>query len=647
MRYSFHARSLAGVRAPLREAAPLLLLAPGALGALPPALDQLGLGLVSGWLAARLARRLRGMWSGWGQRGTFERAFAASAVGISVLDHEGRIVEVNPAFAAFLGRSRSALVGRPAATFSPADDDAITREPERELRAGTRDTVVVEKRFVRPDGEIRWGQLSLARLELGDGTGLISVCQDITDRKGLEARLAHQTLHDALTGLANRALFLDRLARALREGTHAATGAGVVIVDLDGFRRVNDALGSARGDQVLTEVAMRLLHATRGVDTVARLGGDEFGVLVVDARSTTDVARVVDRITQALDQPVVLDDVAVTPRASVGIATVLPPASMEDVTPEGLVRDAGVAVATAKRQGGGAAVYFGPALAASRPHDLALEADLRHALAQAEPGRDFPVMFQPIVDLTEGQVIGGEALVRWQHPVRGLVPPLDFIPMAEETGLIVSLGAHVLHEACRQAALWHADAAGTDGGAPPLNLSVNVSVRQLQHAEFEAEVRRALVESRLPPSTLTIEITESALVQETGSVIERLATLRELGVRIAVDDFGTGYSSLSYLRRLPVDVLKVDRAFVDGVARSGSEAALTRTIVALGETLGLRTVAEGVETAVQATQLRGMGCMSAQGWLYGRPMIAADFRQLLAQQRAARAAGLAMPAPTA
>jgi diguanylate cyclase (GGDEF)-like protein/PAS domain S-box-containing protein len=564
--------------------------------------------------------------------------FDRSAVGISVLDPAGRVVDANAAFAALVGRPREAVLGRVGASFSPAEDGDITRDLVRALRAGERDRVDVEKRFLRPDGSTRWGRLTLTTIALPEGQGLVGIVQDITDRKGLEARLAHQAMHDPLTDLPNRALLLDRVAHALARAGRCPGRVVMLLVDLDGFRRVNEALGQAAGDHLLVTAASRLRHATRGADTVARVGVDEFAVLLEDVGSAEDVRRVTDRVRRALSRPIPVEGTPVVLRASVGVA----PAG-DAPAPEALLRDAAVAVARAKQLGGDCTVHFAGDLERVGAHHLALEADLRAAIegaAGAGPAGPCPfhLLYQPIYALDgdapagAGRPEGAEALVRWQHPRRGLVSPADFIPLAEETGLVVPLGRWVLREAVRQAARWRADL-GPDAAVG--YVSVNVSAQQLRDDHFVAEVRDALAEEGLPPGCLLLEITETALVHDTPAAVARLAALKAVGVRLAVDDFGTGYSSLGYLQRFPVDVLKIDRVFVDGLQRGGSDAALARTVVALGGSLGLRTVAEGVETAEQAAALRAMGCTYAQGFLFARPLAAAA---LEARLRAAAAA---------
>ena len=451
------------------------------------------------------------------------------------------------------------------------------------------------------------------------------------------AALEHQALHDPLTGLANRALFRDRVAQALvrRAGGREAAGqAAVLFVDLDDFKTVNDSLGHAAGDRVLTVVSERLRMATRGFDTVARLGGDEFAVLLEGMAAARDVFPVVHRILEALRAPVAVDGTRVAAEASVGIAHV---ADDDDV--EHVLRNADVAMYHAKALGKRRYAVYEPALRAARAERAALEAELRSAIEDAGPGGaadaarpgELRLVYQPVVELDGGAAASVEALLRWHSPRRGLVSPADFIPLAEESGLILPLGRWVLAEACAQLARWERAL----GPAAAPCVAVNVSGRQLDEPDIVRHVAAALAATGATPARLTLEITETALARDPDAVRDVLLALKALGVRLAVDDFGTGYSSLAYLQQFPVDVLKIDKRFIDGVALGGSDAALARTIIALGQTLGLRTVAEGVERAEQRDELAALGCASAQGYLFARPLPPVELDGWLAAHAAA------------
>ena len=441
--------------------------------------------------------------------------------------------------------------------------------------------------------------------DCGRVSGVAAMARDITQRKQLEEQLVRQALHDSLTGLPNRALFGDRLRHALARGRRPGTTVAVLFIDLDGFKDVNDSLGHDAGDELLRIAGLRLQGHARAGDTVARLGGDEFGVLLEDTTAAGAV-RMAEVLLGGLATPVVLRDRDLTPTASIGIAI----AAGEDA--DTLLRNADTAMYAAKRQGKGRYAIFEPAMHATVVERLDLAADLGRAVQQGQ----LHVCYQPEIHLRSGRIVGLEALLRWQHPIRGLIPPDQFIPLAEETGLVVPIGRWVLGEACRQAKAWQERWPAT----PPLAMAVNLSARQLQQPAVVDEVRAALAAADLDPHSLVLEITETAVMEELEAAVAILTQFRQLGVRLALDDFGTGYSSLSYLQRLPVDILKIDRAFVSGVAGSTEESALARAIVKLAETLGLETVAEGIETAEQLRALRELGCQIGQGYYFARPL---------------------------
>jgi diguanylate cyclase (GGDEF)-like protein len=452
--------------------------------------------------------------------------------------------------------------------------------------------------------------------------------RDVTDRVRLERELVRQALTDPLTGLANRALFNDRVVHALARAGRDPGRVATMLIDLDGFKLVNDGLGHGAGDAVLVAVADRLRNAVRDGDTVARLGGDEFAVLLEDVRTPEEANAAALRMLAALATPVSAPT-EVFVGASIGVAT----ATTEDDAGT-LLRHADIAMYIAKARGKGQHVHFERQMRERAVARVHLEADLRAAVGEIPAGTvDFHVVYQPIIALDTARLASAEALLRWQHPERGLVLPLDFIPVAEETGLIVPLGLWVLGEACREAAAWPA---GPDGIAP--GVSVNLSGRQLQEASLVDDVRAVLARTGLPAERLTLEITESVVMRDTTQTLACLRALKALGVRLAIDDFGTGHSSLAYLRQFPVDVLKIDKSFVDGLAHGGDAAALARTIIALADTLQLHTVAEGIETVGQQAALEALGCGLGQGYLFARPMAAADLARLLAGNGTAVAA---------
>ncbi len=556
------------------------------------------------------------------------------------IDRAGHWVFLNPAWTTLTGRSVEASVGTAAADYLHPEDRAGEGERISAVLDGQREGYLAEARYLTADGTVRWVEARgrATRDAAGHIVGLGGTLADITERKALERQLAHQAFHDALTGLANLALLRERLDHALagtrrRPGTVAA-----LLLDLDGFKRVNDTLGHAVGDALLVAVAGRLAAATRAGDTVARLGGDEFivvlehlGVPTAEAEAEAAAARLLAE----LARPIVIDGREFFVAASIGVALAGPG------TPDGaaMLRRADVAMYAAKRGGKGRYVRYDPAMDALDAARLVLEGELHRAVERSE----FEVHYQPTVELKTGRITGVEALLRWRHPARGLLPPVEFISLAEETGLIVPIGTWVLGEACRQAAIWSAHYPAD----PPLTMAVNLSARQLQRPEVVSEVAGALAAAGLPPGRLMLEITESLLVVNAEATIKRLWALKELGVRLAVDDFGTGYSSLSYLQRFPIDVLKIDRAFVSAQGGGPEGTALARAIVEMGLSLGLTTVAEGIEEAGQATALQAQGCELGQGYLYWHPLPAGELDALLAERTAAAVSTAAEPAAAA
>ncbi len=437
----------------------------------------------------------------------------------------------------------------------------------------------------------------------------------LSDAKTLAT--AQHAIRDAVTGLPNRVLFLQRLEQALDRGVRAH----VLFLDLDRFKLVNDTRGHNAGDELLRQVGRRLRECLRTDDLLARFGGDEFAVLAEDGEAD-DILLLAKRMLAAVERPYLVAGEEVTVDASIGIS-----ASHDGAAAGDILRDADTAMYRAKHAGGGRYVLFEKRMHTVLVQRASLESDLRYAVGRDE----LFVVFQPILELRTGQVHTAEALVRWQHPTRGVIPPDEFIPLAEETGLIVPVGRRVLAAACEQAAGW---VAPPDGGAPPA-VSVNLSARQLLDPELVHDVRRAVETTGLDPARLILEITESVFVSEAGTVLDRLQQIRDIGVRLAIDDFGTGYSALSYLRHLPVEILKIDRSFVEGVVAGWQGREFLNTIVRLSETLSMTAVGEGVETPEQLSALQALGCQLGQGFLFARPMDCAEFSRSLAGHRGA------------
>ena len=466
----------------------------------------------------------------------------------------------------------------------------------------------IEYRIVLPDGETRWMQGRVRPLldDAGRIVRLVGTVQDLTDRKLAEQAIAFQATHDALTRLPNRLLFMDRLTHAVTLRSRDPSGLAVLFLDVDRFKWLNDSLGHTAGDEVLLAVATRLRAALRPSDTLARFGGDEFVVLCENVRSEVEAEAVAVRLRTALSAPIPVAGEETTLTISVGIAYASPTAT--DITAESLVRDADAAMYHAKEHGRDRHALFD-----QRTRQLALSRhETANALRRGTERGELVVHYQPQVDITSGRVVGVEALVRWNHPQRGLLPPHEFIPLAEETGIIVPLGARVLSDACRQIVEWK----GRPGVPSGITLAVNLAARQLLSNDLPNVVSEVLASTGLAPSLLCLEITESVLLDDSEGSGRALLDLKELGVRIGVDDFGTGFSGLTYLKRFPVDVLKIDRSFVVGLGMDREDRAIVASVVDLAHAFGLTTVAEGVETAEQLAELRALGCERAQGYLW-------------------------------
>jgi diguanylate cyclase (GGDEF)-like protein/PAS domain S-box-containing protein len=547
-----------------------------------------------------------------------------SADVISVLDEDLELVYQSPSSRSVLGYDPAELVaaGDPFRLVHP-DDTPRLRTAFHELAGRRGASLQIDGRVRHSDGEWRHVEGTVTNL-LGEESvrGFVVNFRDISDRKSLEEQLIYRAFHDPLTALANRALFGDRLRHALSRRPRTERAIAVLFCDLDEFKRVNDSLGHGPGDRMLSAVAKRIDKCVRTGDTVARLGGDEFAVLLEEPESKLEPVRVAERILEALAPPFDLEARKVYIRASIGIA--MTPEAGEAA--EELLRAADVAMYRAKARGGGSYELFESDMHTELIERLELEADLQNAIERDQLVLDY----QPIVALDSGEVRGAEALLRWDHPDLGRLPPARFIGMAEITNLIGPIGRWVMREACSQARRWQGEAPDR----PPLGVSVNISAIELQAPGLVEEVEVALLESGIEPGTLTIEITESAVL-ETEAAIARLAALRELGVRIAVDDFGTGYSSLGYLRRLPVDVLKIDRSFLDEIGRASRAGAIVDAILAMSSSLGIDAVAEGVEEPEQARTLLEKGCPLAQGYYFGRPGDPAAIGELHRSRKAA------------
>jgi len=541
---------------------------------------------------------------------------------IIVTRPNGTMRFVSPSASRVFGYEPSALVGRSIDTLlHPADGDRAT-SLFAEVIAGPGVIGPVEWRFRQPDGGWLHAEILATNL-LGDPTvrGIVLNTRDVSERKRLEEQLTHQAFHDPLTGLANRALFRDRVSHALALAQRQGHPITVLFLDLDDFKRVNDSLGHAEGDRLLIAAAERFLSCARAADTVARLGGDEFAILIEHVAGSDGRAELLQRLEEAMTYPFPLGGNQLQVSASIGVAVAAPGETADD-----LLRNADVAMYAAKRRGKGRSETYELRMYADVRERLDMEAALRNALDRGE----LTLHYQPIVSLRTGALYGVEALVRWEHPTLGPLAPGQFIPLAEDTGLIVPLGTWVLHQACRQVQEWRSAYPET-----PLCVSVNISGRQLQGTGLMEAMGEAISASGVSASGIVLEITESVLMQQTESVQERLWQLKELGVRLAIDDFGTGYSSLSYLQRFPIDILKIAKPFVDDVGAGTEKSALARAIVGLGETLKLRTIAEGIERGDQRAALLELGCDLGQGHYFSRALPVDGIERLLAARRAA------------
>jgi diguanylate cyclase (GGDEF)-like protein/PAS domain S-box-containing protein len=475
----------------------------------------------------------------------------------------------------------------------------------------------MEERVVWPNGEVRtlasWGEV-VPDAE-GNPARMVGICWDITERKAMEEQLVREALHDRLTGLPNRVLFVDRLTQSLSVLPRKATGLAVLFLDVDRFKVINDSLGHEAGDEVLLELSRRLAALMRPGDTVARFGGDEFVVLCHDIHSPSEAMQIAERLQHGITPPITTRESEVVLTVSIGISLAGTGADL----PGDLLRDADAAMYRAKRDGRARALLFADSIRDEALARLETEVELRKALSSD----DLRLHFQPVIDLSSGETVGVEALLRWQHPTRGLVMPQEIIPIAEDSGLIVPLGEWVLEQACQQLVAWQG------GQTQRLTMAVNLSGLQISRPDFIERVADILARTGVDPTALYLEVTETVLMNDAEQALRVLLGLKALGVRISVDDFGTGYSSLTYLKRFPVDVLKIDRSFVDGLGSDPEDLAIVQATLALAQALGMSTVAEGIETDQQLEVLRRLGCTQGQGYLFSRPVPADELELLL------------------
>ena len=524
----------------------------------------------------------------------------------------GQCLYISPSIDRVLGFTQDAWIedgGLWDRLLHPEDADRVISNELDCARSG--EALVQEYRISRADGRFVWirDEMTVVR---GDGESeeplFFGVFLDVSDRKRMEAELERLALYDSLTGLPNRALFTDRLAHAIgRRGRGHATA--VYFLDVDRFKRINDSLGHGAGDEVLREVAARIQRTLRPEDTVARFGGDEFTVLCESVGGVLEAVGVADRLQRELAEPVYAGGAELRLSASIGIAMAEPD---DELVGSRLVEDADAAMYRAKERGGARTELFDMAMRERAVEELSIEQELQSGLERGE----LRLFYQPIVNLDNGEMVGAEALIRWQHPERGLLTPDKFLPVAEESGLIVQVGSWAVGEACRRLRDWDR----LNGHGSPFGLAVNLSARELTHPDVVTTVLNAVRRSALDPHRLTIEVTESTAMADRETGFRALRELSAAGVRIAIDDFGTGYSSLDHLREMPADILKIDRSFVAGMAANSPDSALVAAAIAMGRALEMEVVAEGIETTEQVADLRELACPLGQGYLFARPL---------------------------
>ncbi len=552
------------------------------------------------------------------------RALESSSNGVMItsstqLDHP--IVYVNPAFERITGYTAAEVVGQ-SGRFLVRDD--LAQKGLTEIRAALRErreghTIL---RNYRKDGQMFWNELSIAPVRDESGemtTHFVSIINDVSARIAYEQQLEYHATHDVLTGLANRSLLHDRINQSILQAKRAGKLVGVLLLDLDRFKLINDGFGHAPADNLLKAVAERLNHCVRDTDTVARLGGDEFVVVAGSIDDPDSLAGVAAKILRQLAQPLDIEGKEVFVTASIGIATY----PRDGDHGEALLRNADVAMYRVKEHGRNSYRFYAPEMNHMALDRLDMEGNLRRALERDE----IAVFFQPILSLATGRIVGAEALARWNHPRIGMIHPPEFIPLAEETGLIIPLGERVLRLVCTQIAAWQA------AGLPPLRVAINLSARQFRQDDLPRLVGRVLEETGVSGSALELELTESMVMHDVDNAISMLRDLKQLGVDLSLDDFGTGYSSLSYLKRFPIDALKIDRSFVRDIDSEADDAAIAHAVIAMAHSLGLRVIAEGVESEAQLELLRKYGCDDFQGFLFSRAVPAEEFALLVRNGR--------------
>ena len=580
--------------------------------------------ITTGWLLYLLmARNLRTVAEAQEALRLRDRAIESSINAIVITDYREDdlpIVYVNPAFERMTGYASAEAMGRNPRFLAAADVNQPELEAIQVALKEKRDCRVVLRNH-RKDGSMYWSELHIAPVKDDDGevTHYVGVQNDITAMKKYQSEIEQQANFDSLTGLPNRNLLTDRAATAIVRAGRDAHGIAVVLIDLDNFRLVNDSLGHAVGNQLLRLVGERLGSALREMDTIARLGGDEFVLVLGEQESERTISSQMQRIVDVFARPFAVGEQELFVTVSIGVASYPQDGEGFDV----LLKNAEVAMYRAKDLGRNTFQFYAAEMNARVAERLTMENWLRRAVEH----RELLLHFQPQLDLRTGHIFGAEALVRWQHPKLGMVSPARFIPLAEQTGLIVPIGEWVLRAACAQNKAWQ------DAGLPPIAVAVNISARQFREKSLLKSVAAILEETGLEPRFLELEVTESAIMHDAEGVIAILQQLKAMGVMLSIDDFGTGYSSLSYLKRFPVDRLKIDQSFIRDLALGADSAAIVQAVITLGHSLNLKVIAEGVETAAQLQFLRQRECDEKQGYFFSRPLPAEEFRKLLEERR--------------
>lgn len=535
---------------------------------------------------------------------------------IVVTDADETIIRVNQAFEDITGFTRAEVLGKsPSILKSGHHESAFYRRMWQQLRTTGSWTGEIWDR--RKTGEIypKWLSISVVRDTAGKITHYVSSFTDITERKASDARVQHLAYHDPLTRLANRSNLCERLTQALSQAKRNKTQLALLLLDLDNFKIINDTLGHQTGDQLLIEVAQRLLEAVRQSDFVARLGGDEFVIMLPEIASSNDVVHVADKILRSISEPYLIDGQELRTSTSIGIC-LYPDDATED---QDLIKKADLAMYHAKSNGRGNYQFFSEGMQQAVLNRIGIERDLRIALEK----KQFLLHYQPQLDLTTGRLMGVEALVRWQHPQRGLVSPLDFIPVAEETGLIIQLGDWILQESCRQLAEWRSV------GITHIRMSINLAASQFSDRNLPARIQEIMVQNDLPAGSIDLEVTESMTMKSPADAVEMMKILTSQGQSLSIDDFGTGYSSLAYLKMFPISTLKIDRSFVKDIETDPDDASICDITVLLAHKLGMKVVAEGVETEAQLKYLLSIGCEKIQGYLISKPLPAGQAEQFI------------------